>query len=69
MTNKNKFKVYLCIAVVFFILSVIIFIIADGLRRWYSGAFFFILGSVTIVKAYYTFIVNKKNENTPNNKL
>ena len=53
MTNNNKFKLYLIIAIIFFILSVIIFILADGLRRWYSGGFFLIMGGVVLSKAIY----------------
>jgi len=55
MTNKNKYKVYLSIAIIFFILSVIIFIMADGLRRWYSGAFFLIMGGAIFAKAIYEY--------------
>ena len=51
MTSKNKHKLYLTIAIIFFILSVIIFVFADGLRRWYSGGFFLIIGGVVISKA------------------
>jgi len=55
MTNNNKFKLYLIIAIIFFILSVIIFILADGLRRWYSGSFFLIMGGVVLSKAIYEY--------------
>ena len=44
MTNKTKYKVYLFIAIIFIIFSVIIFIMANGLRRWYGGLFFLIMG-------------------------
>lgn len=46
MTIKTKFKLYLTIAIILFILSAIIFIFADGLRRWYSGGFFFVMGEL-----------------------
>ena len=51
MTNNTKFKMYLFIATSFIILSLIIFFMADGLRRWYSGIFFLLLGIVTLVNA------------------
>jgi len=55
MTNNKKFKLYLLIAIIFFILSVIIFFMADGLRRWYSGSFFLIMGGVVLSKAIYEY--------------
>jgi hypothetical protein len=33
------------------VLAVIIFIFADGLRRWYSGIFFALIGVVTLLQA------------------
>ena len=61
MTKKNKFKVYLFIAIVFIILSIIIFIMADGLRRWYSGAFFSIMGLTLFTKSIYEYRNNEKD--------
>lgn len=55
MTTKDKYKLYLAIAIIFFILSVIIFVMADGLRRWYSGGFFLIMGGVGLSKAIYEY--------------
>jgi len=55
LKNKNKYKVYLSIAIIFFILSIIIFIMADGLRRWYSGAFFIIISGTSFAKAIYVY--------------
>ncbi len=55
MTIKNKQKLYLLIATMFIILSVIIFIMADGLRRWYSGGFFLIMGGIVLSKAINKF--------------
>ncbi len=34
----------LIIGIVCLVLAVVIFVFADGLRRWYSGAFFLIIG-------------------------
>ena len=53
MTNKNKFKVYLLVAIIFLIISVVIFILADGLRRWYSGLLFVFIGGFILYKAIY----------------
>ena len=53
MTNRNKYIVYLIIAIVFILLSIIIFFMAEGLRRWYSGGFFLIMGGIALLKAIY----------------
>jgi len=60
VTTKNKYKLYLLIAIIFFILSVIILVLADGLRRWYSGGFFLIMGGIVISKAIYNY--QKQND-------
>lgn len=45
--NKMAFFVgILCI-----VLAIVIFIFSDGLRRWYSGIFFALLGTVMLVNA------------------
>jgi len=59
MKNKSKFSVYLSVAIVFITLSVVIFIMADGLRRWYSGTFFLILGGALLTR---TLIQNRKEK-------
>ncbi len=51
MTDKNKSKIYFSIATIFIVLSLFVFFMADGLRRWYSGIFFLIIGVVTLLKA------------------
>ncbi len=53
MTTKNKYKLYLLIAIIF--ISVGVFIFADGLRRCYSGGFFLIIGGVTLYKALFEY--------------
>jgi hypothetical protein len=35
----------------FVVLAVIVLLFADGLRRWYSGMFFAIIGTVTLLNA------------------
>ena len=42
-------KVGLICGIVFVVLAVIVFVFADGLRRWYSGVFFAILGTTLLV--------------------
>ena len=37
--------------ILFIVLAVIVFAFAEGLRRYYSGIFFAILGTVTLVGA------------------
>ena len=34
------------------VLSVVVLVFADGLRRWYSGIFFAITGAVMLVNAF-----------------
>ena len=35
------------------VLAVFVFVFADGLRRWYSGLFFAVLGIVALANAGY----------------
>lgn len=50
MMSKNTMsKAGLVIGIVFILLAVIVFVFADGLRRWYSGIFFAIVGAATLV--------------------
>ncbi len=44
-------KVGLVTGLLFVLLAVIVFVFADGLRRWYSGTFFAIIGAVMLVNA------------------
>jgi putative Ca2+/H+ antiporter (TMEM165/GDT1 family) len=41
----------LIFAIVSFILAAVIFIFADGARRWYSGGFFLIIGVALLLNA------------------
>jgi len=34
------------------VLSLIVFLFSDGLRRWYSGIFFAVIGTVTLLDAF-----------------
>ncbi len=44
-------KVALVSGTLCIVLAVIVFVFADGLRRWYSGIFFAIMGTVIMVNA------------------
>jgi hypothetical protein len=46
-------KVGLVCGILFIVLAVIVFVFADGLRRWYSGIFFAIIGTVTLVNTLH----------------
>ena len=53
MTRKTKINLGFTGAILFLGLSLIVFVFAEGIRRWYSGFFFFILGSVMLSNALY----------------
>ena len=44
-------KVALVTGVLFVVLAIAVFVFVDGLRRWYSGIFFAMVGSVILVNA------------------
>lgn len=44
-------KLSLVFGILFIVLAVIVFVFADGLRRWYSGIFFALMGTVALVNA------------------
>ena len=45
-------KVTLGIGILCIVLALIIFVFADGYRRWYSGLFFATIGTVLLVNAF-----------------
>lgn len=50
--NKDTLrKVALTIGPISLVLAVVITIFADGLRRWYSGLFFVLIGAVLLFNA------------------
>jgi hypothetical protein len=53
MTEGTMSKVGLVLGVLFLVLAVIILVFADGLRRWYSGVFFAIIGTVTLLNTLH----------------
>ncbi|PLX22414.1 MAG: hypothetical protein C0600_16640 [Ignavibacteria bacterium] len=48
MRNKTRNKAFIILGILCVVLAVIVFIFADGLRRWYSGIFFAIIGTVML---------------------
>lgn len=46
-------KLAVVLGVLFLLLAVIVLVFADGLRRWYSGLFFALIGTVTLLNAFY----------------
>jgi uncharacterized membrane protein len=55
-------KTQLVIGVVFLALAVVIFVFAEGARRIYSGAFFAIIGVVTVLNAKWGSLRVKRND-------
>lgn len=51
MKNNKFIGVSKISGILFLVLAVVIFVFAEGLRRWYSGIFFTIIGSGTILNA------------------
>ena len=49
MSKNTMSKVGLVVGSLCVVLAAIIFVVADGLRRWYSGIFFAIGGAATLV--------------------
>lgn len=44
-------KLALVLGILCIVVTVIVFVFADGPRRWYSGIFFAIIGTVLLVNA------------------
>lgn len=44
-------KTFLILGIFSFFIAAVIFLFADGLRRWYSGIFFVMMGVVLIANA------------------
>ena len=51
MRKNTMSKVALVSGILCIVLAAIVFVFADGLRRWYSGGFFAITGTVMLVNA------------------
>jgi hypothetical protein len=52
MTKKKMFNLALITGILCVVLSVVVFLFADGLRRWYSGLFFLLIGIVMLLNAF-----------------
>ncbi len=44
-------KLALVVGILCIVVTVIVFVLADGPRRWYSGIFFAVMGTVLLVNA------------------
>jgi hypothetical protein len=51
MREDPMSRMVLVLGVLFILLALVILVFADGLRRWYSGIFFGIIGTVTLLNA------------------
>ena len=51
MTGNTTSKLAVVLGILFVVLAVIVFVFAGGLRRYYSGAFFAVMGTVILVDA------------------
>ena len=49
MNKKTMSKVALITAILCIVMAVVVIVFADGLRRWYSGIFFAVMGAVMLV--------------------
>lgn len=52
MTKNTLNKFALVTGIVCIALAIIIFLFADGLRRWYSGFFFTLMGIVSLINYF-----------------
>ena len=48
MTASTGRKIALVAGIIFIVLSLAVFVFADGLRRYYSGIFFLMIGIVNL---------------------
>lgn len=44
-------KMVLALGILCFALAMVVFVFADGMRRWYSGVFFLVMGAVLLANA------------------
>ena len=51
MRRNTVRRIALVAGILCIVLTVIVFVFADGLRRWYSGIFFAFMGTVLLVNA------------------
>ena len=51
MKRETMSKASLVMGVLCLVLALVILVFADGLRRWYSGLFFLLMGAVALTNA------------------
>jgi hypothetical protein len=51
MTKKTMSRLALVVGILCILFALVILGLADGLRRWYSGLFFALLGIVMLINA------------------
>lgn len=51
MTASTRSNLALIFSLLTFVLAVVVFAFADGLRRWYSGLFFLLMAIVALLNA------------------
>lgn len=49
MTEGAMSKVGMVTGILLLVLALVIFVFGEGLRRWYSGMFFALIGTVTLM--------------------
>ena len=52
MSKKRMSQWALIIGILLIVLAVVVFALAEGLRRWYSGIFFAFMGTLLLVNAF-----------------
>jgi len=52
MNRKSIFIIILATGIISIVFSVIILNFSDGMRRWYSGSFFALIGIVMLYNAW-----------------
>jgi len=52
MTKEKMSKAALFVACLCCVMAIIVFVFADGLRRWYSGVFFLVIGIVMLLNTF-----------------
>ena len=50
LTENTMNKMSLVAGILFIVLALVVFVFADGPRRWYSGLFFAVLGVVMLAR-------------------
>lgn len=51
MTKSKMNKMAVAIGILCIAIAVIVLVFAEGLRRWYSGIFFMLMGTIMLINA------------------